>query len=175
MISRSVFVVLVACGGGGGGDSVTPFIGVYATTSHTRAEMPGGNVSCTDAGQPVTSATPFFRLAVDAVFMDPDVLSVGNCSDAAGTTCTDTVVTLRAGGPGLQDESANTQTGGGAMCQLYFTHADAKLTGQTIQIEALDKFDAPNIASGDCTLQRAQALASSPNCRTVERWTGTRP
>jgi hypothetical protein len=175
MVSRSVFVILAACGGGGGGGgNVTPFIGVYATTSHTRAEMPGGNVSCTDPGQPVTDVTPFFRIAVDAFFMDPDVLSVGNCTDAAGTACTDTLVTLRAGGPGLQDDSANTQTGGGVMCQLYFTHADATLTGTTIQIEVLDKFDAPNIASGDCTLQRAQALASSPNCRTVERWTGTR-
>jgi hypothetical protein len=36
------------------------------------------------------------------------------------------------------------------------------------------KLDAPNIASSNCTLQRAQALASSPDCRTVERWTGTR-
>jgi hypothetical protein len=175
MISRSLLVFLVACGGGGSGGNVTPFIGVYATTSHTRAEVPGGNVSCTDPGQPVTGATPYFRLAVDAFFMDPDVLSVGNCTDAAGAACTDTLVTLRAGGPGLQDESANTQTGGGVMCQLYFTHADATLTGQAIQIEVLDKFDAPNIASGDCTLQRAQALASSPDCRTVERWTGTRP
>jgi hypothetical protein len=180
MISRSVLVLVlvlwVACGGGGGGGgSVTQFVGVYATTTHTRAEMPGGKVSCTDPGQPVTSAMPFFRLAVDEVFMDPDVLSVGNCSDAAGTTCTDTIVSMRAGGPGLQDESANTQTGGGVMCQLYFSHYDAKLTGQTIQIEALEKFDAPNISSSDCTLQRAQALASSPDCRSVERWTGTRP
>jgi hypothetical protein len=38
----------------------------------------------------------------------------------------------------------------------------------------LAKFDAPNISLSDCTLQRAQALASSPDCRSVERWTGTR-
>lgn len=175
MVSRSWLVLLVACGGGGsGGGDVTPFIGVYATTSHTRAEMPGGSVKCTDAGQPVTSATPFFRLAVDSFFMDPDVLSISNCTDAAATMCTDTLVTLRAGGPGLQDESSNSQTGGGVMCQLYFTHSDATLNGATVQIETLDKFDAPNISSSDCTLQRAQALASSPDCRDVERWTGTR-
>jgi hypothetical protein len=179
MISRSVLVLvlLVACGGGGGdsgGDDVTPFIGVYATMSHTRAEMPGGSVSCTDPGQPITSAAPFFRLAVDTFFMDPSMLSLGECTDAAGTDCTDTFVTLRAGGPGLQDETANSQTGGGVMCQLYFTHIDATLSGAMIQIQSLDKFDAPNIASSDCTLQRAQALASSPNCRTVERWTGAR-
>jgi hypothetical protein len=177
MISRSVLVLLVACGGGGGGSGgdVTPFIGVYATTSHTRAEVPGGHVRCADPGQPVASAVPFFQLAVDTFFMDPDVLSISNCTDATPTTCTETLVTLHAGGPGLEDESANTQTGGGVMCQLYFMHADAALTGATITIEALDKFDAPNIASSDCTLQRAQALASSPDCRTVERWVGTRP
>jgi len=177
MISRSVVVVLLAACGGGGGDSggdVTPFVGVYATTSHTRAEMQGSSVKCADTGQPVSGAAPFFRLAVDEFFMDPDVLAVSNCSDAAGMSCTETLVTLRAGGPGLQDESANSQTGGGVMCQLYFTHNDAKLTGAMVQIQALEKFDAPSISSSDCTLQRAEALTSSPDCRSVERWTGTR-
>jgi len=60
------------------------------------------------------------------------------------------------------------------MCQLYFTHNDAKLTGTTVTVQSLDKFDAPNISSGDCTLQRAEALSSSADCRSVERWTGTR-
>jgi hypothetical protein len=179
MAWRNVVVLLVACsgcgssGGGGGGD-VTPFIGVYATASHTRAEMPGDSVKCAGSGPPVTGAAPFFRLAVDSFFMDPDVLSVSDCSDAAGTTCTETLVTLRAGGPGLQDESANSQTGGGVMCQLYFTHNDATLTGMTIQVESLDKFDAPNLSASECTLQRAQALAGSADCRIVERWSGTR-
>jgi hypothetical protein len=177
MISRGIFVLLVACGGSGGAGStgdVTPFIGVYATTSHSRAELPGGDVSCTSAGDPVAGASPFIRLDVDTFFMDPDVLSVANCADPAGTTCTETLVTLRAGGPGLEDESANSQTGGGVMCQLYYSRATASLTGGTLEVEALDKFDAPNIASSDCTLERAQALKSSPNCRSVERWVGTR-
>src|ERR1041384_3657504 len=82
MMSRSVpvLVFLIACGGSnneGGGD-VTKFVGVYATTSHTRAEMPGGSVSCNDAGQPVTGGMPYFRIAVDAFFMDPDVVSISN-------------------------------------------------------------------------------------------------
>ena len=172
---RSLVVFLIACGGGGGsGGDVMPFIGVYATTSHTRAETPGSQVKCADAGQPVGNAAPFFRLDVDTFFMDPDVLSVSNCTDAAATMCTETLVTLRAGGPGLVDESANTQTGGGVMCQLYYTRSTATLAGAMIQVEALEKFDAPNIASSDCTLQRAQALASSTDCRSVERWTGTR-
>lgn len=177
MVSRSVVVFLVACGGssgGGGGGDVTPFIGVYTTASHTRGQMQGGKVSCAAPGAPVAGATPFFRLAVDTFFMDPDVLRVSDCTDAAGTACTDTIVTLRAGGPGLEDETANTQTGGGVMCQLYFTHAEATLTGAAIAIEVLDKFDAPNISSSDCTQQRAEALASSPDCRAVERWSGTR-
>jgi hypothetical protein len=176
MIWRCVVVLLVACGGGVGnsGGDVTAFVGVYATTSHTRAEVPGATVKCSDAGQPVAGATPYFKLAVDSFFMDPDILSVSNCTDAVGTTCTETFVTLRAGGPGLEDESANSQTGGGAACQLYFTRSDAMLTGTAIQIETLDKFDAPNLSSSDCTLQRAEALAGSTDCRTVERWAGTR-
>ncbi|MEO7732940.1 MAG: hypothetical protein ABIY55_18390 [Kofleriaceae bacterium] len=177
MMSRGVWVLLVACGGSGGEGGttdVTPFIGVYTTTSHARAEMPGGRVSCTSAGDPVTGATPFVRLAVDTFFMDPDILSVSNCEDAAATRCTETQVTLHAGGAGLEDESANSQTGGGVMCQLYYSHASATLTGGMLQVEALDKFDAPNIASSDCTLARAEALASSSECQRVERWAGTR-
>jgi hypothetical protein len=176
MLWRSVpvLVVLVACGGNGGGGDVTPFVGVYATASHVLAQMQGGKVSCTDPGSPVTSAAPWFQLAVDTFFMDPDLLRLSECTDAAATMCVETQVTLRAGGPGLLDESANSQTGGGVMCQLYFTHAEAGLNGAAITISVLDKFDAPNISSSDCTLQRAEALASSPECLRVERWTGTR-
>jgi len=173
--SSSVLVALVACGGnGGGGGDVTAFVGVYATTSHARAEMQGGKVSCTDPGSPVTSAAPFFQLAVDAFFMDPDLLRLSECGDAAATSCTETQVTLRAGGPGLLDESANSQTGGGVMCQLYFTRSEAALSGTAITISVLDKFDAPNISSSDCTLQRAEALASATECQRIERWIGTR-
>jgi len=174
MVWRSAVAFLVACGGSSGSGDVTAYVGVYSTTSHTRAETPGSSVKCADAGQPVTPAAPFFRLAVDSFFMDPDVLSVSNCSDAAATMCTETLVTLRAGGPGLLDESANSQTGGGAACQLHFTHSEATLSGATVQVETLEKYDAPNISSSDCTVQRAQALASSPDCRSVERWIGTR-
>jgi len=180
MVSRYVVVVafLVACGGssdkaGPGGD-VTRFVGMYATTSHTYVQVFGEDVTCADPAPPVTNAAPFFRLAVDSFFMDPDVLSISDCMDAAGTSCEEGFVTLRAGGPGLEDESANSQTGGG-LCQLHYTHAQATLTGATVQIESLEKYDAPALSSNDCTLQRAEALASSPDCRSVERWTGTRP
>jgi hypothetical protein len=175
MVSRSVLVFLIACGGssGGGGGDVTPFVGVYATSSHTHAETTT-QLSCTDPGQPVSSATAFFKLAVDAFFMDPDVLRVSNCSDAAGATCNETGVSMRAGGPGLEDVSANSQTGGAMPCQLYYARAEATLTGTTIQIEVLEKYDAPNIAASDCTAQRAEALASATACRRIERWAGTR-
>lgn len=179
MNSRCVVVVsvLVACGGsserGGPGGDVTPFVAMYATTSHTRVEVFGDNVKCADPAEPVAGAAPFFRLAVDTFFMDPDILSISDCADAAGTSCEEGFVTLHAGGPGLEDESANSQTGGG-LCQLHYTHAQATLTGATVQIEAVEKYDAPALSDKDCTLQRAEALASSPDCRSVERWTGTR-
>jgi hypothetical protein len=180
MISRSVLVLLVGCGcgcGGGGdgdGDDITKFVAVYATTSHTRAEVQGGKVGCADPGQPVAGATPYFQLAVDTFFMNPDLLGITNCNDAAATSCTETLVTLHAGGPGLENQSANANTGGGAACQLYFHRAEATLTGTTIKIDVLDKYDAPNISSSDCTLARAEALATASDCRSVEHWTGTR-
>ena len=106
MVLRIMPVVLIACGGSGGGGDVSQFIAVYTTTSHTHAQMQGGKVSCTDAGSPVTGAPPFFRLAVDTFFMDPGILRVSECTDAAATMCTDTLVTLHAGGPGLENENA---------------------------------------------------------------------
>ena len=86
----------------------------------------------------------------------------------------ETLVSMRAGGPGLVDENASSQTGGGAPCQLHFTRSDASLSGNTISIEVLEKYDAPNISASDCTPARAQTLSSSPDCRRVERWTATR-
>lgn len=177
MTWRSLLVFLVACGGSsdddGGGD-VMQFVGVYTVTSHTSVEVFGSKISCTDPGMSVSGGKPFFRLAADEFFMDPDLLRVSECTDAAATSCVETLVSMRAGGPGLLDESANSQTGGGAACQLHFTRADASLSGSTISIEVLEKYDAPSISSSDCTLARAQALSSSPECRRIERWTGTR-
>lgn len=191
MVPRSVLVVVsvfgpvllpvlvVACGGGSsrGGD-ISQFIGVYTTTSHTRAETPGTPLSCTDRGQPVADATPYFKLDVDSFFMDPDLLRVSECSDAAGASCTETAVAMHAGGPGLIDESANSQTGGGATCQLHYTRAEARLTGATselrVEIDLLEKYDAPDIAERDCTVERAEALATATACRRIERWAGTR-
>jgi hypothetical protein len=171
-----VISALTACGGGssGGGD-VTPFIGVYSVTSHTRAESAGGGttVGCAATAPAVTNGMAFFKLDVDTFFMDSNLLRLSECSDAAGMTCMDTLVSMRAGGPGLVSESSNTQTGGGTACQLYYEHDQASLSGATVSIEALEKYDAPNLSSADCTLDKAQALASSPDCRSVERWVGT--
>lgn len=154
---------------------MTAFIGVYAVTSHTRAESAGGGmtVSCAATAPAVTNGMAFFKLDVDTFFMDASLLRLSECSDAAGVTCTDTLVSLRAGGPGLVSESANTQTGGGSTCQLYYEHDQATLNGAMVSVEALEKYEAPNISSADCTLDKAQALASSPDCRSVERWVGT--
>src|SRR5436190_1835229 len=141
MARRCVFVFLVAClvacliacggggddGGGSGGD-VMQFVGVYTTTSHTSREMFGGNISCTDPGTPVSAAKPYIQLAADEFLMDPNLLRVSECTDAAATSCMETLVSMRAGGPGLVDENASSQTGGGAPCQLHFTRSDASLS-----------------------------------------------
>jgi hypothetical protein len=179
MAWRSLLVFLIACGGssnndGGGGGDVMQFVGVYTMTSHTSREMFGSNISCTDPGTPLSGAKPYFELAPDEFFMDPDLLRVSECTDAAATSCTESLVSMRAGGPGLVDENASSQIGGGAPCQLHFTRSDASLSGTTMSIEVLEKYDAPNISASDCTVERAQTLSSSPDCRRVERWTGTK-
>jgi hypothetical protein len=171
---RSMLVVLIACGCTGSDGSITPFIGIYATTSHTLAQPQGGTVSCTDPGTPVASAAPFLHLAIDNSYLDPFFLRFSECPDATATMCVQTSVVLEAGGPGLLAENAYTQTSSDVMCQLHFIHSEAALNGAAISISVLGKYDAPNISFSDCTLERAQALASSPECVSVERWTGTR-
>src|SRR5262249_22601029 len=98
--------------GSGGGD-VAPFIGVYATTSHTRAGMPGSNVKCADSGQPVGNGAPFFQLSVDTVFIDPDVLSVRKFTGPAPTPCNETLVIRRAGGRRSGGGAQKSGAGGG--------------------------------------------------------------
>lgn len=169
-----MLVVLITCGCNGGDGDITPFIGIYATTSHTLAQPQGGEVSCTDPGTPVASAAPFLQLAIDNSYIDPFFLRLSECTDATATMCVQTSVVLLAGGPGLLAEDASSQTGSDVMCQLYFTHSEAALNGAAISISVLDKYDAPNISFSDCTSERARALASSPDCLRVERWTGTR-
>jgi hypothetical protein len=181
MVWRSVLmvpVVLAACGGGGddggGGGDVTPFIGLYSTTSHTRAMKEFGTVSCADEGSPIEPFVPFFQLAVDKFEGDPGFLRLSHCLDAAARNCVGSFVALRAGGPGLEEQSASSQTGGGVTCELHFARSEATLDGATIAITLVDKVDVPNIPSSACTLQRAEALASSTECRVVTRLTGTR-
>jgi hypothetical protein len=167
---------LAACGGGGDGAATdgSKFVATYAVTSHTEARGLGTSIACTIAGTPVASAKPYVKIQVDPFLMEPDFLTMVECRDAAASDCVDTLVSLRPGGVGLEDESANTQTGGGVMCQLYYSHFQATLDGATVHVELLDKFAAPNLSSSDCTLARAQALADSPDCQHVERWDGTR-
>jgi hypothetical protein len=172
MLWRSMLVVLIACGGNDG--DITRFVGVYATTAHTLAQPQGGEVSCSDPGTPVASAAPFLQLAIDNSYIDPFFLRLSECTDATATMCVKTSVVLEAGGPGLLAEDASSKTGTDVMCQLYFTHSEAALNGAAISISALAKYDAPSISFSDCTPQRAKALASSPDCLSVERWTGTR-
>jgi hypothetical protein len=165
---------IAACGGGGGGADASKFVGTYTMMSHTEARGQGTSVACSDPGTPVAGARPYFKLEVDPFFMDNTMLTLVECTDAAATSCADTLISLQPGGPGLESESSNTQTGGGVMCQLYYSHAQATLAGTAVHIESLDKFAAPNISSSDCTLARAEALASSPDCQQVQRWDGTR-
>ncbi len=170
-----VFGFALGCGtDAGGSGSVDAYLGVYRTTTHVYAAGQGASIPCTTAGMPVTPATPTFSLGLDTFLMDAHLVVLSNCTDAAGADCNETLIDMRSGGPGLEGENANSQTGGGLGCQLHYSRAQATLDGTTIEIESIEKYDAPSISDAECTLERAEALASSPDCRSVERWTGTK-
>lgn len=158
-----------ACGGDDGG----AFLGVYQVGAHTVAEVPGGSVACTETGVAATEP-PFVRLVVDDFFDDPDFIRLQECDDAAATACTETLTLFNPGGPGLVDESANSQIGGGFPCQLYYSKATATLDGAALHLELVDKYDGTARPESQCTAEAAEALASSPRCQRVERYDATR-
>ena len=161
---------LAACGGG----DASEFVGVYQVDSHTYAAMQGGDVACADTGEAVTTGRPYLQLAVDPFFDELDLLRLSQCSDAVATDCVEELVLFSPGGPGLSDESANSQVGGGFACQLYYSLSEAALAGTTLTVTLLDKYDMPALSESECSLEAAEALADSPTCLNVERWQATR-
>jgi hypothetical protein len=159
------------CGGGGGGPSAQSFVGTYTVTAHHANMQQGTTVACSDPGPAVTGGPTSFALVIDATLGDPFV-TMQTCS--APGSCTDTLDTFTPGGAGLEELSANTQTGGGATCNLYAGHGTVTLTDGVAHIEVRSWFDAIDVAASDCTLARAEALRQTPDCESVEVWDGTR-
>ncbi|HTJ46955.1 MAG TPA: hypothetical protein VL463_32855 [Kofleriaceae bacterium] len=169
---RAIGIIFVAACGGGSTRSGTDFVGTYAVTAHHMNMMQGTTVACSDSGPSVTNGPMYFALIVDPFFDDPSFIKMQTCT--APGTCTDTLDTFNPGGPGLEELSANTQTGGGTNCNLYAGHGTVTLTGDVAHVEVRSWFESPNLQSSDCTLDKAEALRSSPDCETVEVWDGTR-
>jgi|JI10StandDraft_1071094.scaffolds.fasta_scaffold189298_3 hypothetical protein len=166
-----VIGTLAACGGDDGDGAA--FVGVYQVTAHTMAETPGSQVACTATG-PAVVGPRYVKLAVDDFFDDPSFIRLSECDDAAGATCSETLTLFNPGGPGLIEESANSQIGGGFPCQLYYSKATAALTGAALHIEILDKYDGTDRPASACTLEAAEGLASSTQCQRAERYDATR-
>ncbi len=98
---RAVGIALVcAAACGGSGDDGAAFIGVYQVTAHVAAVGQGARIACDAPGTPVATP-PFVKLAVDDFFDDPSFIRLSECDDAAGTACTETLITFNPGGPGL--------------------------------------------------------------------------
>lgn len=171
---RAVGIALVSAAAcGGSGDDGAAFIGVYQVTAHVAAVGQGARIACDAPGTPVATP-PFVKLAVDDFFDDPRFIRLSECDDAAGTACTETLITFNPGGPGLITTSANSQIGGGFPCQLYYSKATAALTGAALHIEILDKYDGTDRPASACTLEAAEGLASSTQCQRAERYDATR-
>jgi hypothetical protein len=168
-----VGLILGACGGGGGGGEA--FLGTYAVTSHRENHQQGTPVACDDPGPEVPMTSPFyaprFALIVDPFFEDPDFIRFQECDD--GGTCMDSLILVSPGGPGLFDESFNTQ-GSAGNCSLYAGRSTAALSDDGVSVTVEDRqwsqFDAP----GDCTLEDAEALIGTALCQDVVVWVGTR-
>ena len=90
------------------------------------------------------------KLAVDDFFDDPRFIRLSECDDAAGTACTETLITFNPGGPGLITTSANSQIGGGFPCQLYYSKATAALTGAALTFGSITTTAAAVLAAFFC-------------------------
>lgn len=166
----AVVVPVVACGGGASGEE---FVGTYQVTAHTYNNVQGSTVSCADPGPAVTGGQPFIALVVDPFFEDPDFIRLQQC--AAVGDCVDELVTMTPGGPGLEEVSANTQTGGGiTSCGLYAGRATARLTGEVVRVEVRSWAEFVDLPESDCTLSRAEDLRDTDRCREVEIWDAMR-
>jgi hypothetical protein len=165
-------VLVVAACGGGSGQSGADFVGTYAVSSHHMNMMQGTTVACTDAGPSVANGPMYFALVVDPFFNDPSFIKMQTCTQPGD--CTDTLDTFNPGGPGLEELTGNTQTGGGATCNLYAGLGTVMLTGEVAHVEVRNWFDSIDVAASDCTLDRAEALRATPDCESVEVWDGTR-
>ena len=161
---------LAACGGGASAVDPAMFVGTYQVTAHHMNMAQGTTVACSDPGPSVTNGPPLFELIVDPTLGSPFIL-MQTCTTMG--SCTDTLDTFTPGANGLEEQSANTQTGGGTTCNLYAGAGTVTLTAGVAHIEVRSWFSSPSSAS-DCTLANAEALRNTPDCETVETWDGTK-
>jgi hypothetical protein len=152
------------------GADASDVIGTYKVTSHREQHQQGAPVACADPGPEVTDGPPYFAVVVDTFLNDPHFLSFQTCT--APGTCEDTIYHFTGGPAGYEDTGANTQTGGGAVCNLYASRYTVKVTGDVAHVELRHWFGSTDMAS--CTLERAEALRGTPSCESVETWDGTR-
>jgi hypothetical protein len=173
----AVFALLAGCGGGGDGDDGEgpDVVGDYQVTSHRENHAQGGVVSCSDPGPEIQPGdpghSPYFTLAVDDFFDDPDFLVFQVC-DGPGSGCTDTLIHLERTGDRFESISANTQEGE-STCSLYAGRSALSLDGDVVTVEdrGWSEFDRP---LSDCSVDAAEALIETPDCRDVVVWVGTR-
>jgi len=169
-----VLASLAACGGGG--PSSEDFVGVYQMSSHRENHGQGVYVPCDDPGSEIPdtnpSYAPNFAIIVDPFFNDPNFLAFQTCSSPDLASCVDTLISLSPGGDGLEDLSANTQSGGGTNCNLYAGRSSAVLQDTTVTVDDRhwDEFD----HVGSCELRDAEALRNNADCRDVVVWVGTK-
>jgi hypothetical protein len=172
LFAIAVIAAGAALGGCGGGESGEAFVGTYQVTAHHANSVQGATVSCADPG-PVAVGEPYIALIVDPFFDDPDFIRLQQCT--APGACVDELVTMSPGGPGLEELTANTQTGGGVTsCGLYAGRATAQLTGDVVRVEVRSWAEFVDLPASDCTLGRAEALRGTDQCREVETWDATR-
>ncbi len=164
----ALVLAIAACGGGGSTVDPAMFVGTYQVTAHHMNMMQGTTVACSDPGPSVTNGPPYFALVDDPTFGG---VTMQTCT--APGSCTDTLDTFMPGATGLEEQSANTQTGGGTTCNLYAGAGTVTLASGVAHIEVRSWFSSPSSAS-DCTLANAEALRSTPDCETVETWDGTK-
>lgn len=178
-VAAIALLVLAACGGGDAGDggdaSGEDFVGSYQVTSHRENHQAGTPVPCGDPGPEIEPGdpgyAPYFALVIDEFFDDPDFLEFQTC-DGPDSGCVDGGIGLERVGDRLESSSANTQEGNGS-CALHASRSVLVLDGDvaTLEDRRWSVFDHP---LDDCTVEAAEELFDSPDCRDVAIWVGTR-
>ena len=158
----------------GGCTSTPDYVGVYQITAHhwIAEIMAAGQLACTDPGYVVDDGDPYFALVNDADH--PNTVQYVRCSEPSGCTTQPDYAWVSLSGDGANPSAFVEHSEFDARCALGLGTFDVTYpSDNTLHLDMLAR-RAYDDQIDDCTVERARALASMPNCIYVDRLDGER-